>query len=160
MHPMRRVLTPHCWLLQGGGYVGPGHQTLFKAAVMLCHAGWHSSSTVHLHLHRCLHLLMFRHDIYGHVWQPTHTSVAVCSEHTFVFGTNVSPDSHSREGHTCWGRHRGEVTCTLDEISLILKGNSNHSAFVKSAQCTGMMTDAVDNWCWVQGCKQGEILGK
>lgn len=116
---------------------------------MLCHAGSHSSSTVHLHGY--LDMLMFRDDIYGHVRQPTHASAA-CSKHTFVFSTNVFPDNWSR-GHTWWGSHQRRLTCTLDEISFILKGNSNYAAFVKSAQGSEMTSDAIDNWCCIQGTR-------
>lgn len=111
---------------------------LFRVLWCRFHAGSHSSSTVHLHLRGYLHLLMFRHDIHRHVLQPTHTSA------------QMFPLTATAEAHTRWGSRWREVTCVLDEISLILKGNSNHIAFVKSAQGIDMMTEAIGNWCWVQ----------
>lgn len=110
---------------------------------MLCHAGSHLSSTVHLHGY--LGMLMFQDDIYGHIQQPTHTRTAY-SEHTRMY-----PLTTEAGGHTWWGSHQREATCTLDEISCILKGNSNHVAFVKSAQRFETTSDAIGNWCCVQG---------
>lgn len=108
----------HPWdkwqLIQRGG---PRAPALFRVLWCCAMQGSHLGSAVHLHGY--LHLLMFGDDIHrGVPVGPTHTPRR---RHTFVFGTNVSPDNPGTGGHTRWGSPRGEVACSLDEISLILK---------------------------------------
>lgn len=132
------------------GYRGLGNSSIY-GAVMSCHAGSHSSPTVQ----------QFTSDSV-----PTYT--CWCLGMTYI-DMSHSPHTQAHKcfpwqprprGHTCWGSRWRELTCALDEISLILKGNSNHGAFVKSAQCTDMMTEAIDNWCWVQRCRPKKTLGE
>lgn len=86
----------------------------------------------------------------------THTHAHAHTERTRLCSAQVFPlTSEAAGGHTSCGSHRGEVTQTPGENSLILK-RSNHAAPVKSAQWPEMMRDAADNWRGSERDEPGE----
>lgn len=83
-----------------------------------------------------------------HPYPPTHThthtsaATRMSSAQMFLWTATEGP-------HTL-REPPGAVTRALDEISLILDCNSNQAALVVAAQCTELVSDAVDNCCPVQ----------
>lgn len=89
---------------------GRGCSALFRAAVMSCHAGSHSSSTVHLR--RCLDEFRFRDDTHAdESSDDPHTRTRAHRADEVVLGTSVSSDKRSCRGpHKLWEPPRGGHT--------------------------------------------------